>query len=73
MPDDLKPGFVWNDSYDTAPKSLVERLADDIIQRSIMNQFEPRIDDSAKKETRAEPDWDGNVPPDLSDGFDFLL
>ena len=57
---------------DAKTRSLAEDLAEDIVQRSIMEYFEPQPRDTAAKDI-AEPDWDDLVPPDMTDGFDFLL
>ncbi|QFT99255.1 hypothetical protein FIU85_18210 [Roseovarius sp. THAF8] len=58
---------------DAKTRSLAEDLAEDIVQRSIMEYFEPKARDTATAQDIAEPDWDDLVPPDMTDGFDFLL
>lgn len=58
---------------DAKTRSLAEELAEDIVQRSIMEYFEPQTRDTATAKDSAEPDWDDLVPPDMTDGFDFLL
>ncbi|QFT81610.1 hypothetical protein FIU89_13380 [Roseovarius sp. THAF27] len=58
---------------DAKTRSLAEDLAEDIVQRSIMEYFEPKARDTATAKDIAEPDWDDLVPPDMTDGFDFLL
>ncbi|WP_420556364.1 hypothetical protein [Roseovarius sp.] len=58
---------------DAKTRSLAEDLAEDIVQRSIMEYFEPKARDTASAQDSAEPDWDDLVPPDMTDGFDFLL
>lgn len=47
---------------------LAEVIADLDSQPPGVSETTPLMD-----EAKAEPEWDGNVPPDLTDGFDFLL
>ncbi|MBY5989424.1 hypothetical protein [Roseovarius atlanticus] len=58
---------------DAKTRSLAEDLAEDIVQRSIMEYFEPKARDTATAQDIAEPEWDSLVPPDMTDSFDFLL
>lgn len=73
MPEDLAPSFTDDTLLDPATRSLAERMADDIIARSVMQSFEPEDQETVPMKDFAEPDWDSLVPPDISDSFDFLL
>ena len=73
MPEDLAPSFRDDTLFDTATRSLAERMADDIIARSVMQYFEPEDQETVPMKDFAEPEWDSLVPPDMTGGFDFLL
>ncbi|MFN3208110.1 MAG: hypothetical protein ACE369_03755 [Roseovarius sp.] len=72
MPED---GIViWFDEIqDVRMRPLAEQLAEEIVQRSIMEYFTPDARHPAPAEKTPHSDWDDLVPPDISDGFDFLL
>ncbi|KRS11005.1 hypothetical protein XM53_18155 [Roseovarius atlanticus] len=73
MPEDLAPSFTDDTLRDPAIRSLAERMADDIIARSVMQSFEPKDQETVPMKDFAEPEWDSLVPPDMTDSFDFLL
>ncbi|MEO1138237.1 MAG: hypothetical protein AAFW87_02165 [Pseudomonadota bacterium] len=72
MPDDALFDFKFND---TIPNDADDRLAEEIFSLQTMHKVsvEETFARTAKVESAKEPDWDGNVPPDFSDDFDFLL
>lgn len=88
MPEDSLVGFEFFDDNglsivnDAAKRAASDRLANEIA----FNKAIPHLDTAINavqtaalrkqrqdEPNREEPDWDDNVPPDLSDGFDFLL
>ncbi len=71
MPEDCI--IIFKATETTKATTLADRLAQDIVQRSIMEYFDDTKADSQPEAQMSDADWDGNVPPDLVDGFDFLL
>lgn len=47
----------------------------DVVFEDLLNLRHPGVVEAPQlaAETKPEPDWDGNVPPDLTDGFEFLI
>jgi len=72
MPEDCLRGFEFKKTTQTEAEL---RLADEIFSLQTMNRSaEPKQEmTSVEMDDLKVTDWDSNVPPDLSDSFDFLL
>ena len=84
MPEDAFIGFNFFSTgnglsivNDAAQRNAAERLANDIAFGNAFQHLDTAlgaVQSAARhKAQRNDPDWEDNVPPDLTDGFDFLL
>ena len=76
MPEDALISFKFTEDHktDTTLSDTIQReAADRIATYFAMEEMTATKDDPRLSEDTTAKDWDGNVPPDLVDGFDFLL
>ena len=76
MPEDALKSFMFEEIRTTPSMTLAERLAQDIVQQSIMSRLDPAPSAHGERSRSSEepaPEWEGNVPPDFSEEFGFLF
>ncbi|MFZ7091920.1 hypothetical protein [Primorskyibacter sp. 2E233] len=83
MPEDLRIGFRFfaNDNGDSIANDKAERAAmmhleNEIARFAAFDHLEravQAVQTAAAHNTPSVDSWEDNVPPDLTDGFDFLL
>lgn len=73
MPEDC---IIIDFDFKEATRTEAEKLlADTVFSLQTMHRLSDQKDTTStlKVADHDTADWDGNVPPDMTDGFDFLL